>query len=500
MKILPIEKIREADAYTIKNEPIASIDLMERAAYQCYKWLKNNFDQTTEFIFFCGKGNNGGDGLAIARMMANSGFVVKVYILNHTNSKSQDFDINFKRLNPQLIPFIEINDSKILDIPLKAVIIDAILGSGLNKPTEGIIKEIILFLNQLPNDKISIDIPSGLFSDIKNLSEDVIFRANTTLSFQLPKLSFLFPQNYKYVGNFNILHIGLSSKFIENTFCDNYFIDKHIIKTFYKKRQKFSHKGNFGHTLIISGSYGKMGAAVLSSKSCLKSGAGLVSIHCPKCGVEILQNSVPEAMVEADINEKQISCINNIEKYDAIAIGPGIGTDILTQQAMEALIRSSKVPLLIDADGINILSLNKNWLKSLPQNSILTPHIKEFDRLTQKFENDFDRFEFQKRFSAQYKLIVVLKGAHTCITTPNGVSYFNSTGNPGMATAGSGDVLTGIIAGFLSQGYTPVEAAILSAYSHGFSGNYYAEKYSMETLTASNLIDSLFSAFQYFNS
>jgi len=497
MKILPISKIREADEFTIKNEPIKSIDLMERAATKCCEWLMNKIEKTSELMIFCGKGNNGGDGLAIARIMANSGYNVSVYIINHSNNCSLDFEINSKRLNTLLISILEINRPEDIKIPNdKTVIIDAILGSGLNKPTDGLIKEIISFLNILPNYKISIDIPSGLFSDNKNSSEDIIFQSNTTLTFQLPKLSFLFPQNYQYVGDFEILPIGLSEKFIEDTLCENYFVDNNFIKRFYKKREKFSHKGNYGHSLIFSGSYGKMGAAVLSAKACIKAGAGLVSIHCPTCGVNIIQTTVPEAMVEADINEKYISCIHNIEKYDAIAIGPGIGTDIITQKAMETLINKAKIPLVIDADGINILSENKQWLSFLPKNSILTPHIKEFERLTQKFENDFERFEYQKLISAQYQIIIVLKGAHSCITTPEGISYFNSTGNPGMATAGSGDVLTGIITGLIAQGYSPVESAILGVYLHGLAGDYYKKKFSAETLLAGNIIDYLYKGFR----
>ncbi len=500
MKILPIDKIREADKYTIENEPIASIDLMERAAMQCADWIMNKFNRSYEFHFFCGKGNNGGDGLAIARIMKNNGFNVKIYVINHTDNKSTDFEINLNRLATQEIPVNNIENPEQIKFPSNnAIIIDSILGSGLNKPTDGIIKDIILFLNSLENYKISIDIPSGLFADITNSAEDVIFEANTTLTFQLPKLSFLFSQNYKYVGDFQVLPIGLSEEFIESTHCNNYFVDLQMIKNIYKVRDKFSHKGNYGHTLVISGSYGKMGAAVLSAKACLKSGAGLVSVHCPASGVEIIQNSVPEAMVEADINEKYISCVHNFEKYNSIAIGPGIGTELVTQKTFKELIENYNKPLVIDADGINILSENKQWLELLPENTIITPHIKEFERLTEKFDNCFDRFECQKQFSEKYKIIVVLKGAYTCITTPKGINYFNSTGNPGMATAGSGDVLTGIIAGLISQGYSPENAAILGVFCHGYSGDFYANNFSMETLTAGDIINNLYSAFKIIN-
>ncbi len=497
MKILAIESIREADAFTIKNEPIESIDLMERAANACLQWLNNHYDVFTELTVFCGMGNNGGDGLAIARMWQEIGSPVQVIVIHHSNNRSKDFEINLQRLSELNIPVFEVNSvEEIPEIKKDNIIIDAILGSGLNKPTEGIIADVIKHIGKLENEIIAIDIPSGLFCDISNSPEDIIIKANTTLSFQLPKLAFMFPQNYQYVGEWKILPINLSLNYINEAQTYNYLIDDTIISKIYQPRKKIAHKGSYGHALLICGSLGKMGAAVLSAKSCLRSGVGLLSLHCPKNGLAILQTAVPEAMCETDINDNLFTCIHDIEKYDVVGIGSGIGTDIQTQQGFKELLQKSKNPMVIDADAINILGENKEWLNLIPKNSILTPHFKEFERITQKAKNDFERNQLQRELSVKHHIYIVLKGAHTAISTPEGNCYFNNTGNPGMATAGSGDVLTGIISGLLSQKYKPFDAAILGVYLHGLAGDLYATAFSEESLIAGDLIENIGNAFK----
>ncbi len=492
MKILSVESIRAADKYTIANEPIPSVDLMERAANQCTNWLKEHFDIFTGLTFFCGLGNNGGDGLAIARMWYEISSKSKVFIINHSKNQSMDFDINLKRLQETLVPITYINSvADISDISEHEIIIDSILGSGLSNPTNGLIAEVIEYINCLKNKKIAIDLPSGLFADKSNKPMDVIINADITLSFELPKLAFFFPQNNKYVGNWIVLPIQLSADFIKNTTTDNYFITKELVKKIYKPRIKFAHKGNYGHSLIVAGSIGKMGAAVLASRACLRAGAGLITVHCPKLGLDILQISVPEAMVETDIDDKCISCIHHVEKYDVIGIGPGIGQDVKTHQAFQELLVNSKNPMVIDADALNIVSEHKTWMQYVPENSILTPHFKEFERLTHKVENDFDRNRLQREFSVRHKVFIILKGANTALTTPEGKCFFNSTGNPGMATGGSGDVLTGFITGFLAQGYTSFEASVLGIYLHGMAGDIYAEKYAEESLIANDLVENI---------
>lgn len=496
MKILPVDLIREADNYTIINEPIASVDLMERAANACVDWIIENFNNPFEFCIFCGCGNNGGDGLAIARLLKLKGFKAKVYIVNHSKRKSADFEVNFKRLYQYQVFVYEINT--INDFPYLSdneIIIDAILGSGLNNSIDGLIKDIILKINSLKNQKIAIDIPSGLYADKSNVAEDVIFKSDFTLSFETPKFAFFFPQNYQFVGNWFLLPINLSKEFIDRVEVSNYMISNDIVENIYKSRNKFAHKGNFGHALIIAGSYGKTGAAVLAAKACLRAGVGLLTVHSPSSAYNIIQQSVPEAMLHTDIDNNIFTAIDEIEKYDVIGIGPGIGIDKKTQNALFKLIKSYKKPIVIDADAINILSNNKSMIGHLPENSILTPHIKEFERLTHKVDNDFERNVLQREFSLKNKVYIVLKGAYTAVTTPQGDCFFNTTGNPGMATAGSGDVLTGIITSLLSQNYTSIEASILGVFLHGLSGDIYKTENSEESLIASDLTDYLGKAF-----
>jgi len=489
MKILSVVSIREADNYTIANEPIKSADLMERAANRCMHWFNDNYNILTELTFVCGLGNNGGDGLAIARMWHEIGSKSKVIIINHSNKLSADFEINFNRLKEYDIPVFTVNSlNDFPELNENEIIVDAVLGSGLNNPLSGLLSDIISHLNKLKNEKVSIDIPSGLFADKSNNADDVIFEANTTLSFEVPKLAFFFPQNYKYVGNWKVLPIQLSSEFIAKVKTKNFYISDEIIKKLYKTRNKFAHKGNYGHSLIVAGSYGKSGAAVLAAKACLKAGAGLLTVHCPSLSINIIQTAIPEAMVECDIDDKHISFVHNVDKCDVIGMGPGIGIDIKTCQALHEVLLNNKKPMVLDADAINILSENKSWIQHIPQHSILTPHLKEFERLTHKVENNFDRNKLQRDFSVKHKLYIILKGANTCISTPEGDCYFNITGNPGMATAGSGDVLTGFLTGLLSQGYTSFETSLLGVYLHGLAGDLYKENYAEESLIASDLI------------
>ncbi|MFH1004651.1 MAG: NAD(P)H-hydrate dehydratase [Bacteroidota bacterium] len=508
MKILSSEEIRKSDAYTIEHEPIKSIDLMERAANVCVEWLtasplsaislmRRSGNETIKI--FCGLGNNGGDGLAIARLLSLYKYKVEVFIIRHSEKCSEDFLINEKRL--EKIKNVKIDNitsavqlEKIYSnstFNSQSYIIDAIFGSGLNKPVEGLVAEVIDYINNSGCPVISIDIPSGLFAEdnSKNKKEKII-QATHTLTFQNTKLAFMFPMNENYVGDFSVLNIGLDKSFIASLPSKNYFVTMELAKSIYRLRKKFSHKGTFGHALIVAGSLGKIGACVLASKACLRAGAGLVTVHIPKCGYTILQTTVPEVMVEIDSSDDFIS--NNIipEKYNAIGIGPGIGMEKQTRDTLKFLIQNSSIPLVLDADALNILSENKTWLSFLPKNSILTPHHGEFRRLIGNTDNDYERLQMQKDFSIKHKVYVILKGAHSCITCPSDDEeiYFNSTGNSGMATAGSGDVLTGIITGLLAQGYDSKQASILGVFLHGLAGDIAAETISRESLIARDII------------
>ena len=499
-KIFSVEQIREADKYTIDNEPIKSIDLMERAAKECFIWLSKKALINQEFDIFCGPGNNGGDGLVIARLLINAGYIVHVFVVDLSGRFSEDFGKSLTRLKKKSNCKIKYLTNDIHDFgPFsdQSIIVDAIFGSGLTKELKGLPKVIVKRINDLPNIKVAIDIPSGLFADRSSiLTQEIIFKADYTLSFQFPKLAFLFPENDIYVGNWQVLDIGLLNEYIDHTETLHYFLNKSFVSSLLKVRRKYAHKGDFGHVLMIAGDETKFGAALLSSKAALRAGAGLVSLHHPSSLKGLVSLAIPEIMSSIDKSDIAFTELPELSKYSHIAIGPGIGTRAQTAKALKSLLQQVNTPLVLDADAINILAENRTWLSFLPKGSILTPHIGEFTRLIGKVKNDFERLEKTKDFAKKYGVYMILKGAHTIITTPNRRVFFNSTGNPGMATGGSGDVLTGIIIGLLAQKYSPIDAAILAVYLHGLSGNIAAENNHLESVIASDIIDHLGKAYQ----
>lgn len=506
MKILQSQQIREADKYTIEHEPITSLDLMERAASSIADIITERYNTDTVFKIVCGLGNNGGDGLALARLLYNRFFTnVEVYIVRYSDTASEDFKTNLPYINTDKIRVQEISRTEDLnylrvraeDRNKKVIYIDAILGTGLNRPLEGLIAETVNCMNQQPTTIISIDVPTGLYCDELNSLEDIIIKADHTFTFQFPKLSFMFPETAECVGEFSVLDVGIHPQYMEEVKTKNYFITKSDVLCFLKKRNKASHKGHFGHALIVAGSYGKTGAAVLSAKGCLKAGVGLLSVHIPECGYNILQTTVPEAMVETDSEAKFISDNIILEKYHAVGIGPGMGTEPQTQNVVKLIIQNARQPLVFDADAINCIAENKTWLSFVPPNSIFTPHPREFERLTEKSDSSVQRLQLLRNFPIRYGVYVVLKGAHTAISTPDGSIHFNSTGNPGMATAGSGDVLTGIITSLLAQGYSSFEACTLGVYLHGLAGDFAAHEKSEESMVASDIAEHLANAFKF---
>ncbi|HLK29316.1 MAG TPA: NAD(P)H-hydrate dehydratase [Puia sp.] len=496
MEILSAEQIHAWDQFTIANEPISSIDLMERAATKCFEWLQDNGYGYSSFTVFCGKGNNGGDGLAIARMLSEKECFVTVYILEFGHKGTEDFQANLAALHKTSvnINFIQ-TEENIHPIPENDMVIDALFGSGLNRPLTGITEKLVNHINQSGNTVISIDIASGLFVD-KSSKGNTVIHASHTLSFQCYKPAFLVAENGLSIGEVHILDIGLHQDYLTEIKPDSTLVDKKIIQQIFKPRNKFAHKGNFGHALLLAGSHGKMGAAVLAAKACLRSGVGLLTCHVPGCGYEIMQTSIPEAMITVDDDENIITGIKEeLSKYTVIGIGPGISTDARTKFLLETILHQYKKPIVIDADALNIISSDKKLLDLIPENSIITPHPKEFERLFGKCENDFERIESARRNSKKYKIIIVLKGHNTFIALPDGKGYFNNTGNAGMAKGGSGDVLTGMVAGFLVQEYLPSEAAILSVYMHGLAGDFAATYFSQQSMLASDIIHCVSEAF-----
>lgn len=496
MKIFSAQQIREWDQYTITHEPIASINLMERAAMACKDWLIREYPDQEQYIIFCGKGNNGGDGLAIARLLLERGCTVFIYILEFGNRGSDDFQQNLSRLHryPQgHIQFIQ-SAEHIPVLPPGFVLIDALFGTGLNRAVEGLAAALIQTINQSTDPVIAIDIPSGLFTDTSSHGL-ISIQATYTLSFQCYKLAFLLPENSLSVGQVHILDISLHPQFQEETATHYELLDYAIIQSIYRVRSRFAHKGHFGHALLLAGSTGKMGAAVLAARACLRGGAGLLSCHIPGNGLMILQTAVPEAMAIPDPHPDSVSSVVNPEKYNAVGIGPGIGLSPESSDCLKSLLDRYTQPVVIDADALNILATDKSLQEKIPAGSILTPHPKEFERLAGVSENDFDRLHKASELAARLKVVIVLKGHHTLIATPGGLCYFNNTGNAGMATAGSGDVLTGVLTGLLAQGYSPVEAALLGVYLHGLAGDIAAREKSMEAMIAGDIVEGLGEAF-----
>lgn len=497
MKIFSKEQIYEGDALTSKKQNITSTELMERAGIQIFNWLHVRMQGAQVPIHvFCGIGNNGGDGLVVARHLITHGYNVKTYIVNCSDKRSKDFLINYDLIKQttKKWPDMLSCEADFPEIDKDDIIVDAIFGIGLNRPTNDWVKSLFVHFKNSKAFTLSVDIPSGVYTDELPEDENAVVWANYTLSFQSPKLIFFLPDTSKFSIQWEVLDIGIDREFLYVTETEADLIGKNEVLPIYKPREKFAHKGDFGHSLIIGGSYGKIGSVLLASKATLSIGAGLVTAYIPKCGYQIVQTAFPEAMVITDESEELISNISFDIEPKVIGLGIGMGTETKTVSALETFLKSNKIPLVIDADGLNIISKKKTLLKLIPEQSILTPHPKELERLIGKWKDDFDKLKKAKAFSKKYKVILVIKGANT-ITVFNDRYYVNTTGNPGMATAGVGDVLTGVITGLLSQGYDALGATIFGVYLHGRAADIAIEDLGYQSLIASHIIEALGEAY-----
>lgn len=498
MKILNEEQIRKVDAYTIEHEPVESTDLMERAAHECYIWIAEHLGYCLSIKIFVGPGNNGGDGLALARLLSDDDNTIEVYMLTTPDKLSPDAATNYERIAKiKRIKTIILDEFTALpEIYDMDIVVDAMFGYGLSRPLTGLAAKVVSHINQSDATRVSIDLPSGLNAEVNTYENpNNIVHADYTLTFQLPRLAFFFPENALYIGEWHVLDISLMPEAINLQESKYFTIDNEYIAFKLHERGKFSHKGTFGHALLVAGSYGKMGAAVLASKACLRTGVGLLTTHMVAKGYEIMQTAVPEAMVSIDPSTDYISVLPDLSKFSAIGVGPGIGTNDFTGFVLHKLLKEASVPMVLDADALNLIAAHKDWLKDLPENAIITPHPGEFDRLVGPSANGYERHLKQIVLSQDYKIIVILKGAYTSISAPDGRCWFNETGNPGMATAGSGDVLTGMLLSLLAQGYQPLQAALIAVYLHGLAGDIACEKTGMEALLSSDIIKYIGKAF-----
>ncbi|MCI6551234.1 MAG: NAD(P)H-hydrate dehydratase [Prevotella sp.] len=504
MKIFTAAQIHELDKYTIEHEPISSLNLMERAAKALCRAISERWTEQTPIVVFAGPGNNGGDALALARLLAEQDYHVSVYLFNIHNHLSDDCSANKKRLmeSKRIRNFTEITlNFDPPELPAGTLVIDGLFGSGLNKPLAGGFASLVKYINQSAASVASIDVPSGLMCEDNtyNVRANII-RADLTLTFQQKKLSMLLADNQSYLGELRVLDIRLSQEFVNNTEAPFSIAEESDIRPRLLHRDDFVHKGNMGHALLIAGSYGMAGAAILATRACLRSGAGKVTVHTPRKNYDIMQTAVPEAVMQMDHEETYFSEAVDMEGFDAVGIGSGLGQQENTAIAMIAQIRRTQCPIVLDADAINILANHRAWVQQLPKGVIMTPHPREFDRLAGGTSNgDYERLIKARQTAEHLQAYIVLKGHYSALCLPDGHIIFNSTGNSGMATAGSGDVLTGIITGLLARGYKETDACLVGMYLHGLAGDLAMREVGKESLVASDIIRFLPQAFKRLN-
>jgi NAD(P)H-hydrate epimerase len=499
MKIFTSSQIKELDQYTIEHEPVKSIDLMERAARAVTNAIMERWASSVPVVVFAGPGNNGGDALAVARMLTEQGYQVLTYLFNIFGHLSPDCAENRQRMTdrkgkPMLTEVTQEFDPPRLEEGM--LVVDGLFGSGLNKPLAGGFASLVKYINASPAQVVSIDVPSGLMTEDNtyNVRANIV-KADVTLTLQQKKLSFLFTENQQFLGDLQILDIGLSKEGIEQIESQYTLTNEDDVRELLHQRNPFAHKGDMGHALFVGGSYGMAGAAVLAAKACLRSGVGKLTVHTPRRNVPILQIAVPEVVIHPDHEETTFSEAMSTDDFQALGIGPGLGTTEQTSIAMIAQLRRANCPVVADADALNILSTRHAWLMQLPKGIILTPHPKELDRLEGQCVDSFERLTKALQLAEKVQGYVVLKGHHTAVCMPDGHVAFNTTGNAGMATAGSGDVLTGIITALLARGYHQREACMVGVYLHGLAGDLAAAELGVESMIASDLIDFLPKAF-----
>nr|WP_294898932.1 NAD(P)H-hydrate dehydratase [uncultured Pedobacter sp.] len=486
LKLLTAAQTREADNFTIINEPILSSELMERASYAFTKIFVDKFpDRKKSILIFCGKGNNGGDGLVISRLLFDEGFHnVQTFIADFSEKSSPDFDLNLQRLQEKDTSIFYLKQASDIEFLEADFLIDALLGSGLNKALEGEWRNLVKKINQFSGYKISVDVPTGMPCE-GELFDEVIVKSDFTVTFQRPKLNFLLPISSPYIKEWKVANIGLDENFIHSAASPFYWLWKGGVQRFIKARQPFEHKGLLGHALIIAGEDDTMGAALIATEACVKSGAGLTTAMIPDSGLQALNTRLPEAMFT---RRNQLE-IMDWDKYKVIGIGPGLGTSSESLLLLKAALKNFKKPMVIDADAINMISENKELMKLVPENSVFTPHMKEFDRLFGTHESWWRRIKTALKKSVELKVYIVLKNRYTLIFTPEGICYFNSSGSPAMASGGMGDALTGMITSMLSQGYQVERAVQIAVFSHGYAGEQIAQK--MYVIPASTLVKQI---------
>lgn len=494
MKVFSAAQHRELDAATLREHRLDSLQLMERAASAWVEAFVRRYPrQEREVVVVAGSGNNGGDGLAIARLLRFRGYTVRVIAVG-LGTPSDDNAANRRRAKDTGVPLRDWSPGDDLPgLPPAGMVIDALFGTGSSRPIEGKLAGLVDHLNAAPVTRIAVDLPSGLYAD--RPAEGTIVRADRTLSLGYPKLALFAPANTDYLGDWELVPFELSADYPAAAQVANYMLTGEEVAQLLRRRSANDHKGTFGHALLVAGAFEKMGAAVICARAILRAGAGLVTAHVPRSGYEIMQISFPEAMCSVDSHRYQFTNARHAERYDVVGVGPGLGTDEATAKGLGKLLDSVERPMVIDADALNIIA-RQDWLARIPRGSVLTPHPKEFERLFGQTPDDFARWQLQRTRARELGLVILCKTGYTSIATPDGEVYFNSSGNPGMGTGGTGDALTGVLTGLLAQGYSPTAAARLGVYLHGLAGDLAAEELEQESLLAEDVVSHLGKAFR----
>ncbi len=491
MKIFTTEDIRAIDRSTIETEGVTARDLIERVADGVVGEIVSRWRPNKRTTVFAGPGNNGADALAVARQLIEQGFAPEIYLFNIGGDKlsSDCRQCRDDLLKLDGVNFTEVTGSFTLpELNSSYLVVDGLFGSGLREPLTGGFMSLVRYINESGAKVLSIDVPSGMFGDWNRgaINRNII-HASLTIAIQFPRLAFMMKENSSLVGEWKVIDIGLSNDAMRRTPTNFQIVDAAGMRMLLKPRSPFCSKADFGNLLIVAGKYGMMGAAIMAARGSLRSGVGKVTVHAPGWGYEVIQGQVPEAMFDPDRNDTVVSEIKQAHAYSAVAIGPGLGTSEATINALDSFLKSSGGPLVLDADALNCMSMRRTMLNMLPARSILTPHAGEFDRLFGTHSTDEERLLTAVKVAEDYDILILLKGHHTALVRPDGKIYFNSTGSPALATPGSGDVLTGVIAAFLAQGYKPEIAPLAGAYIHGLAGDIAADEHGEYGVTAGDI-------------
>lgn len=493
MKLFTNDNIRAIERYSIEHDGVTEYDLVDRVAEGVVSEINSRWRPNKHTVIFAGPGNNGADALAVARRLAETGFKPSVYLFNIGGNK---LSATCRRYRDELlsswssIAFSEVvSRFTIPEINSSTLVIDGLFGSGLRDQLTGGFMALVRYINESNASVVSIDVPSGLFADWNgnSLSRNIV-HADLTLCVQFPRISFFLSDNAEIVGEWKILDIGLSREAIASTPTNFHLVEEVEVKRLLRRRTEFCSKADFGSCRIIAGRYGMAGASVLACRGAIRSGVGKVTLHAPQCAFEVIQSSVPEALFEADRDKIMLTDAHTSHRYDAEGIGPGLGTDDMTVNAVESYLKNiAQRPVVIDADAINCMAIRPSMLNHVPQLSVLTPHAGEFDRLFGEQSTAESRLIKAIDVSAYHNILILLKGRYTALVRPDGKVYFNSSGSPALATAGSGDVLTGVITSLMAQKYKPEVSALLGAYIHGVAGELAAEDHGQYGVTASDV-------------